>query len=328
MHGLGPWVLRGALALAAMFGVATAAIAQTGDHASPRLLVDMGSAAPDGVFPRSVRHMFGETVLEVAPQRIIVISTGQLDAAITLGIVPVGATAGDNADIYPAYLGAAFPQHIAAMAEVANLGDRSGPNLELIAQLRPDLIFMNQAVLQQDFFDTLSQIAPVVVTRGNGVNWKVDYLLLAQALGKGGEAQAFLDQFHADADAFAANLPADPPSVSLLQSTGARTRVMGVTSLGGGILQDLGLSRPQSQQFDKNSEDISLELLDLADADWIFYGTNGTGDQALQNAALWPSLSAVAADRAVAIDFDAFYLNTGPTAARVVLDTVIETLSE
>ena len=52
----------------------------------------MGSPEADGVFPREVTHFAGTTEIASKPQRIAVVSTGQLDALLSLGQVPVAAT--------------------------------------------------------------------------------------------------------------------------------------------------------------------------------------------------------------------------------------------
>lgn len=61
-----------------------------------------GSGEDDGVFPRTVTHFLGETEIAREPERVAVISTGQSDALLTLGIVPIAPTAGDGSDIIPA----------------------------------------------------------------------------------------------------------------------------------------------------------------------------------------------------------------------------------
>lgn len=38
------------------------------------------------------------------------ISTGQADASLSLGVVPAGSTRGDGADLVPPYLSAAYPE--------------------------------------------------------------------------------------------------------------------------------------------------------------------------------------------------------------------------
>ena len=58
---------------------------------------------------------------------------------------------------------------------------------------------------------------------------------------------------------------------------------------------------------------------------FILYGVQGDASS-LTSAALWPTLGAVAAGRAIQVEDDPFYLNAGPTAARFVLDTVSTTV--
>ncbi len=113
--------------------------------------------------------------------------------------------------------------------------------------------------------------------------------------------------------------------ISFVRVTADRTRIFGVASFTGFIAWDAGLQRPESQRFDATSQDLSPEELHLADADRIFYSVQGatTEAQAAESATvanpLWQSLPAVREGRAVLVDDDPWYLNAGPTAARLVL---------
>lgn len=304
------------------------AFAQTNaDYAAPRFLEGTGSTAADGVFPRTVIDEVGEVVIPAEPTRIAVIQTGQLDGALNLGVVPVGAARGLGTEIYGEYHVRVFPEFATQLTEMVDLGNRQEPDLEAIAALKPDVIFLNKAALVEDTYNALKQIAPVVVTKGTGLNWKVDFLLIAHALGKAGTAQALLDQYHADAEAAAALWGDNAPTVSFVHSNGTRTRIMGVASFAGSIAEDLGLARPDSQNFLKTSEDISPELLDQADADWIFYSGQGDGIATIVDAPLWKTLSGVEAGHAVFAEYEPFYFNAGPSAARIVLETLRDTVS-
>ncbi|MFJ8603058.1 ABC transporter substrate-binding protein [Streptomyces shenzhenensis] len=294
-------------------------------HTAPRSVpAGMGSGKKDGEFPRTVAHFEGKTILKTAPKKVVVISTGQADALLTLGIVPAGSTRGEGADLVPAYLTTAFSKDAEHIAAVADVGSRFEPNLEAVANIEPDLILMNTAGKDaKSLYTSLSNLAPTVATQGTGLYWKQDFLLLADAVGKTQQAQRFLDDFHADAAALGKQLK-KPVTVSFLRMNGDRLRVFGVPSFTGSIAEDAGLGRPRSQQFDDTSEDISNEQLDRADADWLFYGVQG-GDAkatALAKAPLWPTLQAVTNKTAVPVDDDVFYLNTGPTAARGVLSVL------
>ncbi|SDN70882.1 iron complex transport system substrate-binding protein [Actinomyces ruminicola] len=305
-----------------------AASATAADATVPTAIPDgMGSGQGDDVFPRTVTHFLGDTTIEAAPERVLIISTGQLDAALTLGIVPVGATSGDGAGTVPDYLPTAFPDDADALAAITDVGSRTEPSVEAIANLSPDLILMNIAGKDaESLYGSLSEIAPTVATQGTGQYWKQDFLLLADALGKPETAQAWLEAFHADA-ASAGEGIADDVTVSLLRKNGDRTRIFGAVSFAGSVLADMGVARPGTQTFtDDTSIDISEEQLDQADADWILFGVQGGDETELTGMSLWPTLSAVQAGQAVQVEDDPFYLNAGPTAARFVLDTVTQTV--
>lgn len=286
----------------------------------------MGSGVADGVFPRTVTHFQGSTTLQAAPTKVVVIATGQLDVALTLGVVPVGAASGDGAGTVPAYLPKAFPAHAEALGRIVNVGTRTQPSTEAIGNLAPDLILMNISGKDAaSLYDTLTKIAPTVATQGTGRYWKQDFQLVADALGKADAARSWLTTFHADAAKAGRNV--GKGTVSLLRKNGDRTRVFGAISFAGSVLADMGVARPATQTFtDDTSVDISSEQLDRADGDWILYGVQGGDASELTSMPLWSTLGAVTAGRAVQVEDDPFYLNAGPTAARFVLDAVSTTV--
>ncbi|MEU9332294.1 iron-siderophore ABC transporter substrate-binding protein [Streptomyces sp. NPDC048290] len=303
--------------------------ASEGPSAAPSALADgMGADTDtDGAFPRTVTHFQGATEIPAAPTRIAALSTGQLDDLLTLGLVPTATTRADNAGLVPDYLTDAFPQYKERLDGMTDAGTRSAPNLETLAAAKPDLILANDSL--GELYPQLSKIAPTVVTAGNGINWKRDLLLVGEAVGKGQAAQELLDGIVADAAERGAAIEGDP-TVSMVRFTPDRTRMFGVSSFTGSIAVDMGLARPESQRFQAISEDIGAESIDIADGDWIFYSVQG--DAAETDAAsvvagpLWKSMGAVRSGQAVRVDDDPWYLNAGPTAARLVIGQLTEQL--
>ena len=283
----------------------------------------MGSSSDDGVFPRTVGHFGGSTTIETAPVRVAAVSTGQLDGLLSLGVVPIGTTTARGAGLVPDYLADAFPEHRSALAAMTTLGTRTEPGVEAVAAAEPDLILTNSTV-EPAVRAQFAQIAPVVVTEGTGVNWKQDFLLLADAVGKRQAAQTTLTTFRDDAAALGDSVPGEP-TVSLTSVAPDRVRIFGVGSFGGSILADAQLERPASQAFDDTSTDVSLETLDQAGADWIFYGLQGQGNE-VTGSSVWAALPAVASGQAVAVDYDTWFLNAGPVAARLVLTDLQQAL--
>ncbi|MFF9803224.1 iron-siderophore ABC transporter substrate-binding protein, partial [Streptomyces rochei] len=291
--------------------------ATEGPSAAPSALADgMGADTDtDGTFPRTVTHFQGKTTLKAEPKKIAVLSTGQLDDLLSLGIVPTAGTRADNAGLVPDYLADAFPAYKSRLAGMTDAGTRQAPNLESLAAAEPDLILANDSL--GDLYPKLSKIAPTVITAGNGINWKRDLLLVGEAVGKGEAAQKMLDDITADAAEQGADL--GDPTVSMVRFTPDRTRMFGVSSFTGSIAVDMGLSRPKSQQFNAISEDIGPESVDTADGDWIFYSVQGEASEtdaaSVVAGPLWKSMKAVEAGQAVQVDDDPWYLNAGPSAA-------------
>jgi iron complex transport system substrate-binding protein len=302
-----------------------------GPSAAPSTLADgMGSdEETDGVFPRTVKHSQGSTTVTAEPEKIAVLSTGQLDDLLSLGVVPTASTRADNAGLVPDYLTDAFPQYKTELAAMTDAGTRQAPNLESLAAAEPDLILVNDSL--GDLYPKLSKIAPTVVTIGQGINWKRDLLLVGDAIGKGQAARQLLDDIVDEAESEGAAVDGDP-TVSMVRFTPDRTRMFGISSFTGSLAVDMGLSRPAAQRFTAISQDISAEKIDSADGDWIFYSVQG--DAAETDAAsvlagpLWKSMSAVAAGHAVKVEDDPWYLNAGPAAARLVVAELAEKLGE
>jgi iron complex transport system substrate-binding protein len=301
-----------------------------GPTAAPSALADgMGSnLAKDDVFPRTIKHFKGSTTLNAKPVRIAVLSTGQLDDLLSLGVVPTATTRATNAGLVPTYLATGFPQDKTQLAAMTDAGTRQAPNLESLAKAKPDLILANDSL--GELYPKLAKIAPTVVTAGNGINWKRDLLLVGDAIGQGQAAKKLLDNIAADAAARGEGL--SQTTVSMVRFTPDRVRMFGVSSFTGSIAVDMGLGRPESQQFRAISQDVSAESIDTADGDWIFYSVQG--DPAKTDAAsvlagpLWKSMKGVTAGHTVKVDDDPWYLNAGPAAARLVVQELAEHLSK
>ncbi|MCO7221178.1 iron-siderophore ABC transporter substrate-binding protein [Klenkia sp. PcliD-1-E] len=294
-----------------------AASAAPASGVAPQGLPDgYGSTAADGEFPRDVVHFDGTTTIPAEPQRVVVISTGQLDGVLSLGVTPVGATQASGADLVPAYLADAFPD--ADLASISSIGLRLEPDLEAVAALRPDLVLVN-TVGAESIGAALSGIAPTVVTEGTGVNWQQDLLLVAAALGRTGQAGDLLQGLLDDAARVGSAFEGD--TVSVVRISGDRTRIWGVGSFVGSILAAGDVARPADQQVTGTSQDLSDEELQRAAGDRLFYGVQAGAEGATALASpLWTRLPAIADGTAVRVDDEAWFLNAGPAAARVVLE--------
>lgn len=316
----------GALALAACGGSSSSSSSSSAGSSSAKaapsaLPSGMGATVADGEFPRTVKHFRGETEIKEAPKKVVILSTGQLDGVLALGIVPVGAASAGDSEMIPNYLKEKYSEKASELEKIQKVGKRTDPNIGSIANLKPDLILVNNTNKKEGFYESLQKIAPTVVTEGTGVNWKQDFLLIAAALGTTEKAESLMKEYTEKAKKLGEKAGKEK-TFSFLYVTNDRNRIFGVSSFVGSICVDASLARPQNQQFDTTSKDISAELLDQADGDYLFYGVQGEDDAKLTSESLWDTLQAVSQKHAHKVDSDMFYLNAGITAALGVIETI------
>ena len=132
----------------------------------------------------AVEHKFGSTTVEQEPERVVTVGYTDQDAALAVGVVPVGV--GD-------FLGG-YDLRARPWAQEALDGAKpkvvSGQqiNFEAVAAQRPDLIIAINAGLKQADYDKLARIAPTVAQSGDyidfGMPWDEQTMLVARALGR------------------------------------------------------------------------------------------------------------------------------------------------
>ena len=274
-----------------------------------------GTDAAPGVYPRTVRHALGETVIPTKPVRVVVLDTGELDNVVALGIQPVGVAYTDGSKTMPAYLKG-------KAGAPANVGTISSLNLEAIAALKPDLILGSQ-LRAQDQYASLSKIAPTVFSVRPGYPWKQNFELNASPFGLQEEARSQLAAYRSAAAAVGAGLGGEKPTVSPLRFMPGKTRLYAELSFIGTILSDIPLPAPAIEQVEELAVEISPEQIDRADADWVFYGVYGTPSATNQDAvlggALWKTLGAVKSGQARPVSDETWFLGLGVMAATEVL---------
>lgn len=275
---------------------------------------------------RSIEHAMGTTEVPVAPERVVVLDTDKIDTALSLGVTPIGAAQTDETTL-PTYLG--------DLSDVTVVGTLTSPDLEAIEGLNPDLI-LGSKFRQEEFYDELDAIAPTVFTENVGISWKENFLLDGEAMGKGEEAQELLDAYETRAAEFGASLgDLSATEVSIVRFMPDMVRYYGPDSFSGIVLGDTGLGRPELQVMegaeDRRFGELSLEEIDSADGDVLFYCAYGD-DAAAQmeetaSGALWESMSVVEAGKAHPVDDEVWMTGIGVTAAGMILDDLEQYLA-
>lgn len=288
---------------------------------NPATYAQDGAACEEGY--RLYSHALGDTCIPVSPQRVVVLDTGELDNALALNAPIVGAPVAD-ALAYQGYLNG-------QLDGITDTGAISTPNLEVILELAPDLI-LGSKQRHEAIYEQLSAIAPTVFVESLRVPWQSNFAIHADALGKTIEAEALLAAY----DAQIADLQAllgdelDTTTISIIRFRPGQVRLYLKSSYIGYILQDIGLPRPESQDEDVFSAEISIEEMQLADADYIFvtgYDVEDSERETFLTSPLWQTLSAVQNGRVLDVNDDHWIAGLGVQAAQLVLADLIDIFS-
>jgi iron complex transport system substrate-binding protein len=271
---------------------------------------------------QQITHAMGTTAVPLHPKRVVVLASDKIDTAVSLGIIPVGATQPPDITDWPSYLGA-------NLSSVKSVGQIAEPDLEAIAALKPDLI-LGSKFRQEKFYDELSAIAPTVFTEKVGITWKENFLLDGKALGQEQKAKDLLARYENRAKELGAKIPdAANVKVSIVRfmPTGD-IRVYGPDGFSGIVIGDVGLGRPERQKLanksDKRFDKVSPERIADLDGDIMFVTALGPASQSQQkkvvDGALWKNLSAVKAGKAYDVPAEVWMTGIGVTAANKILD--------
>ncbi len=307
---------------------------------------ESGQSSSSGGGTREVKDVAGTTIeVPADPQRVVTLSEPTLDAAISLGVKPVGTVAGRGQSTVPDYLKK-------EAGDVELVGALGQPNLESIKGLDPDLILVDGTSINnnQPLLDTIGQIAPVVNTGLAGGDWKKNLALTADALNKADAGQKLVDSYDARITDIKSRLGDNADAtISIVRWQGTGASLILKELVPGRVISDLGLRRPPAQDREGrgHSEPISPENIADIDADWVFFGSLGgssianpdaggeigveASQEAIRAAAIeapgFMELTAFQRQRIVPVDGSLWTSTGGPTLVNRLLDDVEKTLA-
>ncbi|EIK53408.1 periplasmic binding protein [Stutzerimonas stutzeri TS44] len=281
-------------------------------------------ALPAQADARQMTDALGNTVtVPEAPKRVITLSEIDLDTALTLGVTPVGTINGRGQAAPPRYLDGKLP------AGIKVVGDIDNPNLETLLELQPDLILTGPVKPEQ--LAILNEIAPTVITFNWARPWQESMQRTAQALNREAEAKAVLERYRARVEEARQRLAAHQgQTLSIVRWNPKGPSYMFKDAFASTVAEDVGLRRPAHQQDrgHTHSMALSLESLELLDADWLVIGTlatSGEAVEAMNQAEQTPAfrqLSAIQARRFGAVDGSLWTSLGGPMAALQVIEDI------
>lgn len=281
---------------------------------------------------RTITHSLGTTEIVGTPKRIVTLFQGATDAAVALGVKPVGVV--ESWSQKPVY------EYLREdLKDVENLGVETQPNLELVSKLKPDLIIASNS-RHEEIYNQLSKIAPTVMIDPL-YKFKNTLTIVGQALNKETESKALLDQWDKRVTDVKAKLQTKVGSAWPLEATVLNFREdharIYVTGFAGDILDELGFTRSQALQAEADKGTVhmkltSVESIPTMNAEVLFiFKFDDTGEEKVQklyqdwtNHPLWKGLDAVKANNVHLVDEVTWNVGGGIIAANGMLDDISE----
>ena len=272
---------------------------------------------------QTIEHAMGTTEVPDHPIRVITLTNETTEAALALGVTPVGAP--------QSWYGEPWYPHLGERLDGTEvLGTELAVNVELVAALEPDLIIGSRK-RDEAIYGQLSAIAPTVFIEGLGA-WKDNFAFVADVLNRETEGEAALQNYEARLDALKAGLGDNAgESLSVVRFVPGQTYLYLNGSFLGHVLSDAGFTRPPGQDGEGLSLAVGRESIPDMDGDRIFWLTYDSGDgkgdamaEEFIHDPLWSRLKAVQDGRVYEVDDGVWATAGGYFAAQEMLGDLAE----
>lgn len=271
---------------------------------------------------KTIVHDFGTTELKKAPKRIVILDNLYGEILDPLHITPVGATTG-QADSQE--FSTLFKKQYKD-AKVVSVGWQGNPDLDKIAELKPDLILMTGE--QEDLYEELSEIAPTVGYQINtDENW--DYhetsLKVAEIFDKRDEMKKDLDRVDAREAVFAENVKAKFGNQKLMYLRVTDNDIRYYAYGHFGYLYDTyHFNRAETFNPDDMFQVIDPDKLKDINPDLLIVQADSQEllDNKLKNNPVWSSLKAVQNNKVIYADYSTYMLGFGIVSQKAIMKQI------
>ena len=271
---------------------------------------------------KTIVHDFGTTELKKAPKRIVILDNLYGEILDPLDITPVGATTG-QADSQE--FSTLFKKQYKD-AKVVSVGWQGNPDLDKIAEFKPDLILMTGE--QEDLYEELSEIAPTVGYQINtDENW--DYhetsLKVAEIFDKRDEMKKDLDRVDAREAVFAENVKAKFGNQKLMYLRVTDNDIRYYAYGHFGYLYDTyHFNRAETFNPDDMFQVIDPDKLKDINPDLLIVQADSQEllDNKLKNNPVWSTLKAVQNNKVIYADYSTYMLGFGIVSQEAIMKQI------
>ncbi|BBF43461.1 ferrichrome-binding periplasmic protein precursor [Lachnospiraceae bacterium KM106-2] len=277
---------------------------------------------------RVAKDVKGEVEVPANPERIVDLS-GASDILHILGYNVVGTANSDGYDYtkFPSYLEKELKD-----AKILGYSMSDTFDIEAIMALEPDMIVISAT--QEKIYDQLKEIAPTVMVNMAQVDWRTDFLHVAEVMDKTTEAKEWIADYDKKAKEVAATMKEkfgkDSSYLSFLASAGS-IYIFDGAGIGSIFYDDLGLTRPENlpKQENVSLPVVTMEGLAEINSDYIFAVGTEEDLKTLESNKIWKSMPAVKEGKVVILPASPYFnIGYSPIGRLVFLQEVESLLSQ
>ena len=271
---------------------------------------------------KTIVHDFGTTELKKAPKRIVILDNLYGEILDPLDITPVGATTG-QADSQE--FSTLFKKQYKD-AKVVSVGWQGNPDLDKIAELKPDLILMTGE--QEDLYDELSEIAPTVgyqINTDENLDYHETSRKVAEIFDKRDEMKKDLDRVDAREAVFAENVKAKFGNQKLMYLRVTDNDIRYYAYGHFGYLYDTyHFNRAETFNPDDMFQVINPDKLKDINPDLLIVQADSQEllDNKLKNNPVWSSLKAVQNNKVIYADYSTYMLGFGIVSQEAIMKQI------
>lgn len=220
-------------------------------------------------YPITIKHAFGETVLESKPEKVATISWGNQDVPLALGVVPVGVSEAnygvtDGSGLLP-WTADKFKE--LGVENPVIYKDTAGLDFEAISDSQPDVILASYSGITQEEYDLLSKIAPVIAYSKSAWQtlWREQILMDSLGMGMKSEGENLVKELEVLIETKVADYPQIKEKTAAFfyfnEADLGKFYIYLMEDPRAAFLTDLGMPFPESvKELSKDSNLFALEL--------------------------------------------------------------------
>jgi len=319
-------------ALATLFATACGSVEESPDTTATEDGPTTTQAAVGPVSVTDARDV--EVTLDAPAVEVVGLEWGVIENLVSLGVMPVGVA---DVEGYKTWVSAAPLDET-----ITDVGMRGEPSTDALVALEPDLVVATTD-LAPNIIEQIEEYAPVLVVRAAAAERPVDQMrdnlrLVAEAVGKTGEAETLIENFDAAITEGAAALSdAGLEGREFTMADGwvdgnnVSVRAFTAESLVGAVGEEMGLVNAWDLEGDA---DYGLAVTDVesltnvGDVEFIYYANDAEQDPytTLDGNAIWEGLPFVQAGNVHRLP-DGIWMFGGPLSTEQFIDATVDALT-